>query len=703
MSTPGRHAESQTSIAKALAFYLPQYHPIPENDEWWGKGFTEWANVAKAQPLYPGHYQPHLPGELGYYDLRVPEVREAQAELARDHGISGFVYYHYWFHGRRLLNRPFDEVLASGSPDFPFALCWANEEWTRNWDGQSGRVLIRQEYSDADDLAHFRWLSTAFADSRYITIDGKPLMLVYRPGVLPDPKRMTDAWRAEAQRMGFPDLYLCWVEGWGRPPEGPKALGFDATVGFMPWSGERLFTPIESLRPHRILDYVSAYESRLDEPPPAWKHFPSVMVGWDNTARYSRSATIFEGATPEQYGRWLERTVESVAHVPEEENYLFILAWNEWAEGNHLEPDLRYGRAFLEVTRSVLIGSVHAGSGAHLPLRGSPIDSADDSEAKLPTQVPDAIAHDAVIANAAGLVAKFGNDPDRLIVNLCTGSDVERDALLSDDIVSKALENHPESARRIKVATIDAVQCAVTDFAALEHTLDELGDVSAFLLLDVIDKLPQPQQLLADLSAWSIAHGNAVLFASVPNVGHFDLGLRLLFGEWTPSNTALLGSEPRHFFTETTLTQLFERSGWKLMAHEDVRSVRSESYDPELHDNLPEEMIGALRVLSETYNPQWAVEHFVWALSPVDIDRSLQSAHDTVASAGGIQRTFTDEQRASVEGYLASVGLIASETNRRAVGLRRMPRPRWQRALLRSVNAHPRTASAYKEVRRRIG
>ena len=700
MATPERHAESPTSIAKALAFYLPQYHPIPENDEWWGKGFTEWANVTKAQPLYPGHYQPHLPGELGYYDLRIPEVREAQADLARSHGISGFVYYHYWFQGKRLLNRPFDEVLASGSPDFPFALCWANEEWTRNWDGQSGRVLIRQEYNDADDLAHIRWLSTAFADKRYITIDGKPLMLVYRPGVLPDSRKMTDTWRAEAQRLGFPDLYLCWVDGWGRPPEGPEALGFDATVGFMPWTGERLFTPIESHRPHRILDYVSAYEARLNEPPPAWKHFPSVMVGWDNTARHSRSATIFEGATPEQYKRWLERTVASVANVREEENYLFILAWNEWAEGNHLEPDLRYGRAFLEATRSVLGGSAHTGSGAHLPLRGSQMDG----DADLPTHVADALASDGVIANAAGLVARFSNDPDRLIVNLCFGSDMERDARVSDDIAANALENHPESARRIKVATIDAVQCAVTEFDALKHTLDELVDISAFLLLDVIDKLPRPQQLLADLSAWSLAHGNAVLFASVPNIGHFDLGLRLLFGEWDPSHTGLDESVPRHFFTEPSLKQLFERSGWKLMAHEDFRSVRSEAYDPELHDSLPEEMIGALRVLSEAYNPQWAVEHFVWALSPVEIDRSLQSAHDAVAPpAEGTQRRFTREQRASVEGYLASVGLIASETNRRAVGLRRTARPRWQRALLRSINASPRTASAYKEVRRRIG
>ena len=233
----GLWAPNASEHPKALAFYLPQYHPIPENDEWWGKGFTEWANVTKARPLFPGHYQPHLPGELGYYDLRVPEVREAQAELARTHGISGFVYYHYWFHGRRLLERPFDEVLASGSPDFPFALCWANEEWTRNWDAQTGRVLMPQQFSEKDDLDHLRWLAKAFADDRYIKIDGRPLMLVYRPMLLPDPKRTTDLWRAGGPEARLPRPLPRlggepgWSAGWAGGPRLRRGRAIHAHLG----------------------------------------------------------------------------------------------------------------------------------------------------------------------------------------------------------------------------------------------------------------------------------------------------------------------------------------------------------------------------------------------------------------------------------------------------------------------------------------
>ena len=207
-------AESKTvaTRVRSLAFYLPQFHPIPENDEWWGDGFTEWTNVVPATPRFRGHRQPHVPADLGFYDLRVPEVRAAQADLALRFGVSGFCYYHYWFEGRRLLERPFDEVLRSGEPDFPFCLCWANENWTSAWDGKAREILIRQTYSPDDDLAHIRWLGAAFSDRRYIRVGGKPLLLVYRAHHLPDPLRTTECWRAEAERLGLGEIYLCSMQ-----------------------------------------------------------------------------------------------------------------------------------------------------------------------------------------------------------------------------------------------------------------------------------------------------------------------------------------------------------------------------------------------------------------------------------------------------------------------------------------------------------
>ena len=353
---------------QSLAFYLPQYHPIPENDEWWGTGFTDWTNVVKARPRFPGHHQPHLPADLGFYDLRLPEAREAQAALASAHGVDGFVYYHYWFNGRRLLERPFDEVLDSGRPDLPFALCWANENWTRRWDGQEASVLVRQSYDAGDDRRHGQWLARAFADDRYIRVDGKPLFLVYRAAAMDDPRRTTAIWRDEARRAGIGELYLCRVESAANEHTDPTALGFDAAVEFAPdWT---LLRP--NLRrllragahragvvdlpavDHQTHDYEVLARRMLAKPDPGYTRFPCVVPGWDNTARRARGAVVLRHATPEGYGRWLGAAASAAPSTPGGDALVFTNAWNEWGEGCHLEPCQRWGRAFLEAHRDAL-------------------------------------------------------------------------------------------------------------------------------------------------------------------------------------------------------------------------------------------------------------------------------------------------------------------------------------------------------------
>ena len=355
--------------ARLLAFYLPQFHPIPENDRWWGRGFTEWRNVVQARPQFRGHYQPHLPADLGFYDLRLAETREAQAALAREHGLFGFCYYHYWFNGRRLLGRPIDEVLASRKPDFPFCLCWANEDWTRAWDGRSGKTLFAQQYSEEDDRRHLRWLAPAFQDDRYIRVDGRPLFLVYRALLIPDPARTTAIWREEAQHLGVGDLFLCRVESFSDERGDPTALGFDAAVEFQPdWN--RLRTPLrhgkgwDLLRKirlsdraygrHRVYDYEAVVERMLEKPTPPYRRFPCVTPSWDSTPRRKAEAVILRRSTPELYGSWLREVIDRTGAEPPGGRLVFINAWNEWGEGNHLEPCERWGRGYLEATREAV-------------------------------------------------------------------------------------------------------------------------------------------------------------------------------------------------------------------------------------------------------------------------------------------------------------------------------------------------------------
>lgn len=363
------------SDVRLIAFYLPQYHPIPENDRWWGEGFTEWTNVRRSTPRFRGHYQPHIPSELGYYDLRDPAVREAQASLAREHGIHAFCYYHYWFNGKLLLERPLDDVFRSGRPDFPFCLCWANENWTRAWDGQEREILIAQDYSSYDHRQHFSWLSQRFADPRYVTIDGKPLFLIYRTEQIPTIGSVISQWRELALEAGFPGLYICAVRNMQYPFtwRQTKDLGIDALVDFQPNPREirnahrsrlryRIGTIVRAIQ--RLLfpsmrrvyryDYGAIVSYLRDLPPLEGTIHPCVFPAWDNSPRRRNNVTVIQNDDPALYGEWLSHAIGRAARNPEGERLVFINAWNEWGEGCHLEPDQRVGRGFLEETGEIV-------------------------------------------------------------------------------------------------------------------------------------------------------------------------------------------------------------------------------------------------------------------------------------------------------------------------------------------------------------
>lgn len=358
-----------TSSLKAIAIHLPQFHPIPENDAWWGKGFTEWTNVVKAAPLLNGHYQPHLPSELGFYDLRLEETRIQQAQLAKEHNIYGFCYYHYWFNGKRLLNKPVDEIIASGKPDFPFMLCWANENWTRTWDGLEQNVLLKQDYSAEDDEQHINFLMPIFKDPRYIKIDNKPVFMIYRSDVIPNINATIEIWRKAARINGFDDMYMINVQYNPNTFIDPVTKNFDASMAFQPnWvqSPIRLFGTPKTKLLHKLkikeslfaANYIQHYrtfaEHMMALPPYSYKCYPCVTPGWDNTARKKRKAAILLDSTPGEFKKWFSHTVKTFVPYSKEENLIFINAWNEWAEGNHLEPCQKWGRAYLEAVKEVL-------------------------------------------------------------------------------------------------------------------------------------------------------------------------------------------------------------------------------------------------------------------------------------------------------------------------------------------------------------
>jgi hypothetical protein len=380
-SGPDRQAEG---MPLRLAFYLPQFHRTPENDAWHGAGFTEWSVVAESRPLFPGHAQPHLPGELGFYDLRLPETRELQARLAQAHGISGFCYYHYWFRGRRMLERPFNEVLRSGKPDFPFCLCWANESWYRRWQGSADELVMEQEFDEEDDVEHIRWMIKAFRDERYIRIKGRPLLTIYRPQDLPDPRRTVEIWSDECSRAGVPEPWLVGFETRGNLVN-PMDIGFDASAQFVPHGVNDIVQTTQRPRScdasNTVYDYAEVASAFSSAPDPTWIRYPCVATGWDNTPRRRHGeALLLLGSTSDRYGVWLERAIRSQIRAEGGDGIVFVNAWNEWAEGAHLEPDSANGRAYLEATRDIV-----QRLGGALP----PPATNEEAESSEPTSIED--------------------------------------------------------------------------------------------------------------------------------------------------------------------------------------------------------------------------------------------------------------------------------------------------------------------------
>lgn len=342
-----------TPPIKPIAFYLPQFHPIPENDCWWGKGFTEWTNVRAARPQFTGHYQPHEPHpSIGWYDLRDRYFLRRQHAMAAQYGIYGFCYYYYWFNDHSLLETPLLRIRDDASITLPFCLCWANEAWTRAWYGQDKQVLLNNDYSESTMRGFMGSILPYLRHERYIQADNRPLLLVYRPEDIPNCSHWAEVWRDMAQQAGLAGLYLVGVEAltMGVPPQ---EYGFDATVRFAPdWSCVQR-TQIAG-NPQKCCDYPGTAAAMLHRPAASYTRYTTVFPSWDNSPRYHANSIAFLNANPGAFRRVMEVAIEEVRLAQRPEPFLFVNAWNEWGEGCHLEPDKKYGFAWLEAMQAAL-------------------------------------------------------------------------------------------------------------------------------------------------------------------------------------------------------------------------------------------------------------------------------------------------------------------------------------------------------------
>lgn len=371
---------------KIIAYYLPQFHNIPENDEWWGDGFTEWVNVKKAEPLFEGHAQPRIPLNNNYYNLLDDDVKIWQAKIAKENGIYGFAYYHYWFNGRMLLEKPMEQMLANKNIDIPFCISWANETWTKAWTGNERKILILQKYGERKEwVEHFKYLVSFFQDDRYIKVDGKPLFIIYRPEVIECLNEMLDCWVEEAKKYGFPGMSFAYQSNEFNNIKNKDDSRFDYDIEFQPnlavhCMNREKYKTIRSIKRkisrfleskfgveidrftsnisnkimnYNRIDYDMVWKEIIRKKPTNSKSIPGAFVGWDNTPRYGERASVFVGDTPEKLYHYMDLQIKNARDNYKSE-FLFMYAWNEWAEGGYLEPDERYGFGNLESIKKAL-------------------------------------------------------------------------------------------------------------------------------------------------------------------------------------------------------------------------------------------------------------------------------------------------------------------------------------------------------------
>jgi ubiquinone/menaquinone biosynthesis C-methylase UbiE len=573
------------SKVKTIAFYLPQFHPVPENDQWWGSGFTEWTNVVQAKALYPGHDQPRRPADLGFYDLRVPEVREAQAKLALDHGIDGFCYYYYWFGaGKKLLERPIQEVLTSGQPDFPFCFCWANESWSRRWDGREHDTLIDQDTSAETCISLIKSMAPYFADKRYIRVGDKPLLLIYRANVFKNIEHTIQTIRQEARQSQGLELYLVLCEAYGSGKKEIEA-GFDAIYEFpSAYSHTQEIRPTKPVKKFHsqfsgmIRDYKRLAEFYKSRPEPDYRRFPGVTLAWDNTARKKDAAVILENFSIESYESWLKSCVSRAQNIAiEDEQFIFINAWNEWAEGTYLEPDAKYGMEYLLATKSVLAGSKQQPKLDESFTPTPPLHNAlanKDSIVSNPTslmrytpyiwrmdELEDKVLSAGYFDRPRKELFKGIGNPGKAMLDVGCGSGATSAALKLQYPESKffGVELNSNMAKHASKKLDKVISCNFEELDLGKHAIKE-NMFDTILFADVLEHMYNPWQALE--FSKKLLSKNGKIVASIPNIFNLQVVDNLAAGRWNYHKYGILDITHIRFFTLETIAQMFKETGF---------------------------------------------------------------------------------------------------------------------------------------------